>query len=271
MKSILVPTDFTPAAENAANYALHLARVFNTGLRLIHVYNIPVPVSTGAPITVMPMNELQQINENKLKHEAERLSEGGGITITYKAVAGGIIEEILEESEQCGLIVTGMKSSGIIKEALLGSTSTSLLSKTRKPMLIIPEGVTFKTPEKVVLACDYKEHAQIRSLYGLEDMIDTFKMKLYVVNVKKVNEIPALEEVMEEELKHETSENEPVFYFPVSKDPVEGINAFVNSKEADMVAVIPHHYKLIEGLFHQRISKKLAFHTHVPMLVLPEH
>ena len=37
-----------------------------------------------------------------------------------------------------------------------------------------------------------------------------------------------------------------------------------------MLAIIPHRYKLFERIFHKSISKSLAFHTHIPLLALPE-
>jgi len=41
MKRILVPTDFSPAAENATAYAAQLARQIEASLVLLHVYQLP--------------------------------------------------------------------------------------------------------------------------------------------------------------------------------------------------------------------------------------
>jgi nucleotide-binding universal stress UspA family protein len=51
MKTILVPTDFSEAAKNAAEYAINLAKVLNTKVTLFHVYHVPLPISE-VPIMV---------------------------------------------------------------------------------------------------------------------------------------------------------------------------------------------------------------------------
>jgi nucleotide-binding universal stress UspA family protein len=38
MKTILIATDFSPAAFNAANYAAGMGRVCNADLSLLHIY-----------------------------------------------------------------------------------------------------------------------------------------------------------------------------------------------------------------------------------------
>jgi nucleotide-binding universal stress UspA family protein len=267
MKTILVATDFSPSASNAADYAVQLAKAFKSELLLLHVFHVPIPVSAAAAISG---NELQAINDELLSKEAARLSDGSGIKIKTMATIGSVVNEILEQSKTTGMIVTGMKGSGFIKEKLIGSTSTALLSKTKCPMMVIPEDYVFKTPEKIILACDYDNHSQVSSLNHLQLFISTFNLKLFVVNVKTNKTVPPLGDATEADIKHLSRDNEPVFYFPENEDPVEGINSMVKEKQADIVAVIPHHYHFLEGLFHQSISRRVAFHSHVPLLVLPE-
>ena len=48
------------------------------------------------------------------------------------------------------------------------------------------------------------------------------------------------------------------------------INDFAHKHDADLIAIIPHRHNLIERLFHRSNSKKIAFHTDLPLLALPE-
>ena len=48
MKTILVATDFSPAALNAANYAGDMALAIHANILLLHVYSIPVNYSEVA-------------------------------------------------------------------------------------------------------------------------------------------------------------------------------------------------------------------------------
>ena len=51
MKTILVPTDFSPSAENAALYAADMALAINATVLLLHVYQTPV-IYSEVPVVV---------------------------------------------------------------------------------------------------------------------------------------------------------------------------------------------------------------------------
>ena len=83
METIILPTDFSPVATNAMNYAVDMATELNASLLLFHVYQIPVSYSSNAdevvPLPVIDINELEKINKEKLsslKEEIERITSG---------------------------------------------------------------------------------------------------------------------------------------------------------------------------------------------------
>ncbi len=52
MKLIVVPTDFSPLADNALKYGVDLASAMGSGLMIVHVYQIPISYSEVPLITV---------------------------------------------------------------------------------------------------------------------------------------------------------------------------------------------------------------------------
>lgn len=271
MKTILVPTDFSKAAGNAAEYAAHFAKDVNAKILLLHAYHVPVAVSE-TPVIVISQEELQKDNESRLKKEATHLKKIAGVEVSYKAKMGFAVDEILEEEKNATLIVMGMQGASKLSEVLMGSITTSTLRKTKAPVLVIPENVKYKKPEKIVFACDYDPTTDVHTLDALKALMKTFASKVYVVNVKQKKESVTVDEaVAGVNLENKLSDVQHVYYFPEKEDLVEGINEFVENKKADMVAIIPHRYSLLERLFHKSISKKMAFHTHVPMLALPDN
>lgn len=270
MKTILVPTDFSKAASNAAEYAINLAKAIKAKVVLFHVYHVPVPVSE-VPVMVITPDELQKESEAHLKKEAAHLKKKTGVEVTYLAKMGLAVDEILEEEKNVSLIVMGMKGASKLSEALMGSITTATLRKVKTPVLVIPEKAEYKKPEKIVFACDYDPKTDIHTLDALKGFMKTFGSKIYVVNVKQKKESVTVEKVTETKLESKLCDVQHVYYFPEKEDLVEGINEFVEDHQADMVAIIPHRYNLMERLFHKSISKKMAFHTHVPLLALPDN
>ena len=139
-------------------------------------------------------------------------------------------------------------------------------------MLVIPEKVKYSKPKKIVFACDYDSRTDTHTLDSLKGIMKTFNSKVYVVKVKQKKESVSVEEAIAGvKLENKLNDVEHIYYFPENEDLVEGINEFVESKKANMVAIIPHRYNLMERLFHRSISKKMAFHAHVPLLALPDN
>ena len=52
MKTIIVPTDFSPIATNAMNFAADMAVNINASLMLLHVYQVPVSMP-DVPVVLM--------------------------------------------------------------------------------------------------------------------------------------------------------------------------------------------------------------------------
>lgn len=273
MKTILVPTDFSEAARNAAEYAVHLAERIKAKIILFHAFHVPVPV-TEVPVMVITPDELQKENETLLKKEIGKLRKHTQVQIEYLTMAGFAVDEILtiEKEKKINLIVMGMKGAGKLSEVLMGSVTTATLRKVKTPVIVVPEKVKYKDPQKVAFACDYDPKTDMHTLDPLKELLKLFGAKIYVVNIKHEKEAVSLENaVAGMKLDNKLDDVEHLYYFPEKEDLVDGINEFVKKYDADMVAIVPHRYNLMERLFHKSISKKMAFHTHVPLLALPDN
>lgn len=271
MKTILVPTDFSKAANNAAEYAANLSKEMKATVILFHVYHVPIPVSE-IPVMISNSSEYQAENLALLNKDATSLKRKTGAEIKCITKMGFAVDEILEEEKNAILIVMGMKGASKLSEELVGSTTTATLRKATVPVLVIPEKAKYKKPEKIVFACDYDPRTDVHTLDALKELMKTFNSKIYIVNVKREKEAVSVENAIAgSKLEGKLCDVQHIYYFPEKDDLVEGINEFVENKQADMVAIIPHRYSLMDRLFHKSISKKMAFHTHVPLLALPDN
>lgn len=270
MKKILVPTDFSDAANNAAEYAVQLAKEIKAKVILLHVYHVPVP-STEVPIIAITSEELQKNSEMLLRKEAALLKKNSGVEISYLAKMGMAVDEIIEEEKKADFIVMGMRNVSKFSEVVLGSITTAILKKTNTPVIVIPYGYKFKIPKRIVFACDYDPKANYETMESLNGIIKSFHSKLFILNIKEKNEPVSIKEAGSGlKLENKINDVSHIYNFSENEDIVEGITIFVEQKKSDMVVVIPHKHNLLERLFHKSISKAIAFHTHVPMLALPD-
>lgn len=276
MKTILLPTDFSDVSDNAINYAVEFAKFTQSKLILFHVYHVPV-ITTDMPMMIPSMEELGEDcleGLNKIKNRIYSL-HGGSIEVECKCECGLEVDEISEfvNNNNIDLIITGMKGAGGFEEKMMGSVTTSLMRRAHCPVLAIDKSSTFKSISKVALACDFKEIKSKRALEPLKKIINLFNAHLYIVNVLKEKKdiIPTTEQAIAGvQLENMLEGINHSFHYEENAHVVDGINNFINTHTIDLVVMVPRSHSLIQNIFHEPNTKRMAFHTHVPLLSLHE-
>jgi nucleotide-binding universal stress UspA family protein len=270
MKAILVATDFSTSAEKAVHYAAQLATSLGASLHILHVYHIPTTVSE---VPVVPnMDEIENECYEKLVKLGAELQERYNIIPHVKATMGFAVEEIQEYKKEihAGLIVMGMHERGRFSEMILGSTSTVLFRNVDIPVLIVPEECMFKKPEWIALATDLKE-TNLETFEIIKEIAQKFNSKIQIVNVLKKELVPDYEKsVSGIQLDNYLEEFSHMFFFPENSEIREGIEDFLAQHPTDIIAMVPRQHGLFERIFGKSVTKDMAFHTHIPLLILPE-
>ena len=165
MKTIILPTDFSPVATNAMNYAVDMAMNLKASLLLLHVYQVPVSYNNNTdeivPLPVIDINELEKVNKERmasLKEDIEHITSGE-IKVFTQVKMGVLINELetLCDSVKPFAVIMGNKGAGLIERLLVGSSALSAIRHLTWPVLIVPAGATFKGLRKIGYACDFKK------------------------------------------------------------------------------------------------------------------
>lgn len=274
MKTILVPTDFSEAADNAIAYAVEMARVMKARIILFHAFHVPV-VAAEAPVMI-PLDELEKDCLAGLEQIARRIHLRYGVSLPVECICrcGFAVDEIIDYTSnyKTDLVVMGMQGAGFLAEKLLGSVTTTLIRRAKCPVMAIDKSVKFRSLKKVVLACDYEQAINKLTLYPLRELADFFEAHVYVLNVVAEEEpgilcrgiVPDIRK-----LKHSLAGIDHSFHYLQNSDVVRGINTFVEERQMDMVVMIPHKHSLLKQIFDEPDTKKMAFHSSVPLLSLP--
>lgn len=275
MKTIILPTDFSPVATNAMNYAVDMAIELNASLLLFHVYQVPVSYNNNtdevAPLPVIDISELEKINNERLaslKEELEHITSGK-IKIVTQVKMGVLVNELeaLCESVEPFAVVMGNKGAGLIERLLVGSSALSTIKHLNWPVLIVPPGATFKGLKKIGYACDFKKLSDTVPVEVLKGWSQTFGAELEVLNVG-YNKDSSGNKTKEQEdiLRLILGELNPKFFFINSPDVEKGIHEFAESNNIDLLIVVPKKHNLLESLFQKSHSKDLVFHSRIPIL-----
>ncbi len=272
MTTILVPTDFSDAARNASVYALHLASAMHYKIILYHAYHMPVVPTADAPMPVfVDQEELEKENMKLVIEEAAFLQTLLPVPIDCITTEGFAVDEILrlEETKKPEFIVMGLSEAGRVSEFLLGSIATDVMAKTHTPVIIVPEKTPYKKLSRIAFASDYAVEPDTDELNLLKHLIKMFNAKLYIINVEKeVEDIEVDKAIQMMKIENDFDDVEHSHHLPVDNDLIHGINEFVADKEIDMIAMIPHKHNLLSRMFKESNTKKMAFHTSIPLLTL---
>ncbi len=274
MKTILVPTDFSPKAENIIDYAAALAKAVQAKLILFHVFHPPVTISEMPD--VQPMDDIEETCLINLRHMAEKIRNkyGQGMQIDCKCQCGFAVDEIqyFQENNKIDLIVMGMRGAGYLSERLIGSITTSLIYKSKYPVLAIADKVIFKPIKKIVLACDFVPCDHEKILKPLKDMAQMLGAHIYILNVVHDAEkmVSIHDSAAGNTLTQALQGTEHSVHYSKNRDIVDGINEFIHTHDIDLAVMIPRTHTLLENIFQEPNTKRMAFHADVPLLSLHE-
>jgi nucleotide-binding universal stress UspA family protein len=272
MKTILVPTDYSDAAENAMQYALRLARLSHSKIILLHVYQLPVPLGE-VPMVIVSPAEIIDAEEQQIKKIRESVvaSAPGEIVVETLLRTGLVREQIIAvaEEQNADLIVMGMTGSNVNVVRMMGNVTTGVFKKTEIPVLVIPKSAQFREIRRIALAHDRKIRLSPEAVESVKFFTSLFKAELVVINVTD-----PLASASEKELKTVSEIEASLDGLPSSivideeESVTQGIESFVEHEHCDWLVMTPHRHRSAVDLFHQSATKQIAFETSVPLLAI---
>jgi len=275
MKTIIIPTDFSETATNAANYAVALAKEVKATITLLHVYQVPVTITTDTPIVVVAEEDLRRAAEShlhSLKAEIESVA-GNAVKVYSELRLGNTVTELeaLSNSLKPFAVIMGSNGHSDLEQVLFGSTTLKTIRHLTWPVIAVPPEAKYKGIKKIGFACDYKQVVETTPAQLIKDFVKNFNAEFHVLNVDYENRHFKPETPEESLLLHTLFEElNPVYDFIESPEVEQGINKFAEKNKLDLLVTIPKKHKLLDGLFRKSATKQLVFHAHVPVLCVHE-
>lgn len=270
MKTIVVATDFSAAAANAANYAADMALAIKADVVLLHTWQLPV-IFTEVPVSA-DIERWQREAEANMSDVKTALFKrtNGYVKIDAQIIEGDFFQQLktLCENVQPYAVVMGSQGTTAAERMLLGGHTVKAMIDLPWPLIAVPPGVGFYTIKKIALACDCNAVTNTVPVDEIRKMVMDFRAELHVLNTGK-RDVYDTETVYESGiLKQMLKGMQPTFHFITDEDTDEGIMNFVQQNNVDLLLVLPKRHTLLNKLVHKSHTKQLVLHSHVPVMAL---
>lgn len=278
MTNFIVPIDFSDTSKNAARFAAHLSTL-TPDVNLI-LYNVFDTLETGSDSSVLGTDEAedagrQYIMELALQSVKTELSAITNASITCVAEENNHFLDSLERyvfNNDIQLIIMGITGSTRLGQVLMGSNTLNIVKRGIVPVIIVPPDARSQSAKNIMLLTDFQDTEETIPIGSVKAILDMFKPNLHVVNVDHEHYVEVTVEYKREKAKLEDllQGYNPEFYFIRLFDFVDATNQFVADKQIDMILTFPRKHSFLRSMFKTTYTKKLAYHSHVPIVAITQ-
>ena len=264
---ILVPTDFSPNAAQALAFAKQLAHKEKASITLLYAFYAVYDFASQATEIIAQIEaDAKKALKKEVKHGEEE-----GLTIDYKLQHGTVSTTItsIAYKEDYDLIIMGTQGASGIKKALVGSNTGHAIKESMVPVLAVPGKSDFSNLEKITVCLELRKEdpKYFSTLFHLTENLGLPYEFIHFskeMSFEEVIEFKGLEVYLKSQFPNLTMN----FIHKEQSSLEEGIKHYVPDNKNMMLVMFSKQKSFFEYLFNQSSSLQMAYHTHVPLLVI---
>ena len=177
--NILLLTDFSVNARNAAEYAFQLFRSIPCTFHFLHV----TPVKGKREDLSLPP-EIQSKFDFLLDWaNRQKLNSNHEFTVSYRCHY--FIEAVRElaKEKKIDLILMGTRGSSNSKDLFVGKNAEDVMRKVKYPVLAVSENAVYHPRQQMLLPTDYKVRCTLQMLKVLSQLSQLSQSKVQVLEL----------------------------------------------------------------------------------------
>jgi nucleotide-binding universal stress UspA family protein len=261
MHRVIIPVDFSETSLNAARYTAKMLAGKADAVAVLYT-------------NYESHDDLDVCTNYQESLKKEFLRAGVNNVECEKEMGGDLIDNIsrMAHTTRATLIVMGITGKSAIRAAMFGSNTLRLIDKNLYPVMIIPPDALYNGLSNVAFASDFKNVENVTPSALISSVLEMFNPKLHIIHVNKDVYVSLPEELQEGKAKLASmfSQFNTEFYFITKNDFFEAVDTFVKDYKIDVLITIPKHQTNATSIFKSTHTKRLAYHSHIPILAAHE-
>ena len=276
-KRILILTDFSKEALNAARYALHLYADRRCAFYFLNAFQ-----ADGYAIDTQNYSRIgtraYDVQKPKTEEQFKRLRQQLGLQSIHPKHSYDRIfaNDTLFDSAKnmiakhdIDIIIMGAKGITSSRPVVFGRNTIDIMENINAcPVLAIPEDVDFKPLRKILFPTDYKTPFKRRELKYLINIASTHDIDIQVLHIKESDNLKKEQQDNKKLLAKLFKDVGHSFHELNGTTVLEGINTFIERYESDLVAFINQKRNFFSRMVSKPLVRELGYQSQVPVLVL---
>ncbi len=275
MRHILIPYDFSEEAINALNYTKKLFKGLDICIYLLDVYIAEKPHLLSSEKSKDWFNEMDNEIEEESKYLVNILNkENENFKYQFIIKSNSLIKAIKEVviDNKIDLIISGTKGAKSLKETFIGTNTMSIINSISTcPLLMVPTNYKHKLLHQIIFSTNYKRPFNNRELKLLLQLSILKDCPIEVINLSEEYTLSAKQKAHKIQLR-EIFKDLGVEYKKIDWDESETttLENYITRTKSELLVLINHKHNFFNRLLEENVIKKSAFHSKIPMLILPE-
>jgi nucleotide-binding universal stress UspA family protein len=288
IEKILVPVDYSEHSIQACRYALKLSLKANALVKIFHAFYSPaydLIELSGKKSTQQKLRE--EVTQKLITGEKEKLQEfintlskypeyrkTPGEKIETVIIPGLAKEEILRIAANFmpHLVVMGTRGKDAKENSILGSITEFAINKLQCPVMAVPVDYTFigeSNIKNIAYLTDFDE-SDFLSIKKLMGFISNLGLTIHCLHIG--GKSGKWEKIKMEGLRdyfrnsYDTTKVE-CHILDSDKNTLQAIDDYVKEKKINILSLTRRRRNLIEKVFKPSLTKRLFYHSNIPLLV----
>lgn len=279
MQNILVPIDFSPCAHHAIEFATASAKIFPLNITLLHAFE------TSGNMYTDYMGVNKEFNQSRFQEAANSVDQikmeiknQHGIAVDSMISREPLKESVIDAAAKKGIdcVIMGTCGASGLQQKLWGSKTASLIGKINLPVLAVPIAYQWKQPHTILLATNHFEK-DATTLEFILQIVAQYDAKLHVVVfteegedlastvIEQGRQINSYEKILKDIYNVKTIVAAHLYGHNFEAT----LQDYITTNHIDLMVMVNYRKSFSEKLFHPSMSKRMAYHTTLPLLVLP--
>lgn len=263
---ILVPTDLSENAENALAFAKAYALQQDASITLLYSYYAVYDFAAQATEIIQTIE-----NDAKVALKKSIKTYGDGIQMNYKIIQGTVSTAIFATvtNGDYDLVIMGTQGASGIKKKLIGSNTATVIKESEVPVIAVPFGASFDAVREIDVALEL-ENENEGMFKKLISLTETWNLPYRIIHV--ITKPDFNKKILFKGMESYVNENFPDSEFSFEKleeaDAGKGLDNYLKDKPKCMLVMFSKDRGFFDVIFRPSHSVEMAYHTHVPLLVI---